>query len=401
VTIVSDFNKSGLVERAKNILLKPAETWSVIADEPTAAGGLFTGYAVILAAIPPVASFIGGQVFGHGIFGITYRPPFIGALVGAILQYVLSLVGVYIVALIIDALAPTFSGQKNRLQALKVAVYSYTAAWVAGAFAIIPALALLSLLGGLYSLYLLFLGLPRVMRSPEDKALGYTALTVVAAIVLGIVVSTIVGALGLGAINASSVGHISSSSDSGASGTIRIGGATVDLDKMNAPVKQIGAATGQAIDGGAAQAVPAIPTDILKTYLPSSFSGFARGDVEANSGGVAGFSGTNVAAEYLKGDAHLKLSITDINAAAGVVATAGAFGIESSKETANGYEKTGKVNGRMTTEEWDKQSKSGKYGVLIADRFMVEADGQGADMDDLKAAVTAVGPGKLETLAKK
>ncbi len=55
----------------------------------------------------------------------------------------------------------------------------------------------------------------------------------------------------------------------------------------------------------------------------------------------------------------------------------------------------------MTTEEWDKQSKSGKYGVLIADRFMVEADGQGADMDDLKAAVTAVGPTKLETLAKK
>lgn len=401
MTIVSDFNKSGLVERAKNILLKPAETWSVIAEEPASAGGLFTGYAVILAAIPPVASFIGGQVFGHGIFGITYRPPFIGALVGAILQYVLSLVGVYIVALIIDALAPTFGGQKNRLQALKVAVYSYTAAWVAGAFAIIPALAMLSILGGLYSLYLLFLGLPRVMRSPEDKALGYTALTVVAAVVLGIVVGTIVGALGLGAINASSVGHISSSSDSGASGTIHIGGATVDLDKMNAAVKQLGAATGQATDGGAAQAVPAIPTDILKTYLPSSFSGFARGDVEANSGGVAGFSGTNVAAEYLKGDAHLKLSITDINAAAGVIAIAGAFGIESSKESANGYEKTGKVDGRMTTEEWDKQSKSGKYGVLIADRFMVEADGQGADMDDLKAAVTAVGPGKLETLAKK
>jgi hypothetical protein len=80
---------------------------------------------------------------------------------------------------------------------------------------------------------------------------------------------------------------------------------------------------------------------------------------------------------------------------------AGAIGIESSKETANGYEKVGKVDGRMTTEEWDKQSKSGKYGVLIADRFMVEADGQGADMDDLKAAVTAVGPAKLETLAQK
>jgi hypothetical protein len=393
VTIASDFNKSGLVERARNILLKPAETWNVIADEPATAGGLFTGYAAILAAIPPVAGFIGGQVFGHGFFGITYRPPFIGALVGAILQYVLSLIGIYVVALIIDALAPTFDGQKNRVQALKVVVYSYTAAWVAGIFAIIPALALLSVLGGLYSLYLLYLGLPRVMRSPESKAVGYTALTVIAAIVLGIVVSAIVGALGLGAISAAGGGHISSSTDSGASGTLHIGGATVDLDRLNA-------ATKQATDG-AVQAVSAIPTDILKTYLPSSFSGFARGDIEANSGGVAGFSGSNVEAEYLKGDAHLKLSITDISAAGGFAAMAGAIGIESSKETANGYEKIGKVDGRMTTEEWDKQAKSGKYGVLVADRFMVEADGQGADMDDLKAAVTAVGPAKLETLAKK
>jgi hypothetical protein len=401
VTIVSDFNKSGLVERARNILLKPVETWNVIADEPATAGGLFTGYAVILAAIPPVAGFIGGQVFGHGIFGITYRPPFIGALVGAILQYVLSLVGIYIVALIIDALAPTFDGQKNRVQALKVTVYSYTAAWVAGAFAIIPALSLLSILGGLYSLYLLYLGLPRTMRSPESKAVGYTAVTVIVAIVLGIVVSAIVGALGFSAITASGGGHISSSTDNGTSGTIHIGGATVDLDKFNAATKQMEAATRQATDGDAARAVPAISTDILKDYLPSSFSGFARGDIETSSGGVAGFSGTNVDAEYLKGDAHLKLSITDISSAGSFAAMAGAIGIESNKETVNGYEKVGKVDGRLTTEEWDKQSKSGKYGVLVADRFMVEADGQGADMDDLKAAVAAVGPAKLETLAKK
>jgi hypothetical protein len=262
-------------------------------------------------------------------------------------------------------------------------------------------LSLLSILGGLYSLYLLYLGLPRVMRSPESKAVGYTAVTVIVAIVLGIVVSAIVGALGLSAITASGGGHISSSTDSGASGTLHIGGATVDLDKFNAAAKQMEAATKQATDGDAARAVPAISTDILKGYLPSSFSGFARGDIETSSGGVAGFSGTNVDAEYLKGGAHLKLSITDISSAGGFAAMAGAIGIESNKETVNGYEKVGKVDGRLTTEEWDKQSKSGKYGVLIADRFMVEADGQGADMDDLKAAVTAVGPAKLETLAKK
>ena len=404
MTIAHDFNKSGLVERARSILLKPTETWGTIAEEPATVGGLYSGYAVILAAIPPVAGFIGGQVFGHSVFGITYRAPFIGGLVGAILQYVLSLVGIYILALIIDALAPSFDGQKSRVQAMKAAVYSYTAAWVAGIFGLIPALAPLTILGGLYTLYLLYLGLPRVMHAPQSKAVGYTAVVVVVGIILALVVGAIVGMLGLGAITAAGGGHMSSSSSSdGASGTLHIGGATVDLDKLNAAAKQMEAAGKQAAAnaGDGSNAMPPISADILKELLPSSFSGYSRGDVESSSGGVAGISGSNVKAQYAKGDAHLKLSITDLNAAGGFAALAGAIGIESSKETTSGYEKMGKVDGRMTTEEWNRDSKSGKYGVLVANRFMVEADGQGADMDDLKAAVSSVGPSKLESLAKK
>jgi hypothetical protein len=404
MTIAHDFNKSGIVERARNILLRPAETWSVIADEPATASSLFTGYAIILAAIPPIAGFVGGQVFGHSLFGVTYRPPFVGALVGAIFRYVLSLIGIYVFALIINALAPSFDGQKNQVQALKVAVYAYTAAWVAGIFSIIPALGLLSLLGGLYSLYLLYLGLPKVMRAPESKALGYAAVCVLVGIVLSVVIGSVVGLLGFEAISTSGVGHVSTTDSGGTSGTIHIGGATVDLDKLNAASKQLEAASKQMTQNGNrtdGPAVLAISTDILKGYLPAAFSGYSRGDIEANSGGVAGFSGSNVEADYMKGDAHVKLSITDISAAGGFAAFAGAIGIESSKQTANGYEKIGKVDGRMTTEEWDKPSKAGKYGVLIADRFMIEADGQGADMDDLKAAVAAIGPTKLETLAKK
>ncbi|HEX4504930.1 MAG TPA: Yip1 family protein [Alphaproteobacteria bacterium] len=407
MTIASDFNKSGLVDRVKSILTKPAETWSVIDQEPATVGGLYTGYAMILAAITPVAGFIGGQVFGHSFFGVTYRPPFVGALVGAILQYVLALVGIYILAAIVNALAPSFDGQKNQIQAMKVAVYAYTASWVAGILGLVPALAPLALLGGLYSLYLLYLGLPRVMHAPQTKALGYTAVTVVVAIVITLIIGAVVGVLGFGAISASGGGHLSSSSGSdGSAGTLHIGGATVDLDKLNAAAKQMEAAGQQAAasangEAGDSKAVAAISADILKDYLPSSVSGYSRGDVEANSGGVAGFSGTNVEAKYAKGDAHMQLSITDLNAAGGFAALAGAFGVETSKQTATGYEKMGKVDGRMTTEEWNKDSKSGKYGVLVADRFMVEADGEGADMDDLKAAVGAVGPNKLEKLAKK
>jgi uncharacterized protein YqgC (DUF456 family) len=105
-------------------------------------------------------------------------------------RYALSLVSVYVLALIIDALAPNFGGQKNSIQALKVAAYSSTAAWVAGVFMLLPALGILAILG-LYSFYLMFLGLPVLMKAPEEKAAGYVIVVVVCAIVLYVVVGAI------------------------------------------------------------------------------------------------------------------------------------------------------------------------------------------------------------------
>ncbi len=110
------------------------------------------------------------------------------------MQYVLGLAGVFLLGLVIEALAPTFGGTKDRLQAMKVAVYSSTAAWVAGIFGIFPPLAILSLVG-LYGLYLLYLGLPKLMKAPQEKALAYTAVSVVAYIVIFIVVGAIASAV--------------------------------------------------------------------------------------------------------------------------------------------------------------------------------------------------------------
>lgn len=180
-----------LMERAKNILFQPRQEWPVIDAEQASVAGLYTGYIIPLAAVGPVASLIGWSVLGM-------RIPFVGAIkvpIGdgfrmALIQYVGGLVGIFVLALIIDALAPTFGGQKNQIQALKVAAYSATAAWVAGIFGIIPALAILGLLG-LYSLYLLYLGLPVLMKAPQDKAMGYTVVVIVVAIVLGIVIQVI------------------------------------------------------------------------------------------------------------------------------------------------------------------------------------------------------------------
>ena len=190
-----------LVSRAKYILTRPKFEWPVIDAESASIKGLFTNYAVILAAIPAVATIVGQIAFGHR--GL------VGPLLGGALSYVLSLVSVYVLGLIIDALAPTFNGTKDKVQSMKVAVYSMTAAWTASIFNLFPALAWLGGLLGLYGFYLLYLGLPTVMKAPQDKALGYTVVVVLAAIVLamvvsaiaaGVVASFVVGTVGLGAL---------------------------------------------------------------------------------------------------------------------------------------------------------------------------------------------------------
>lgn len=402
MSVINETNPAGIIERARAILLKPAETWDTIAAEPATVSSLYRGYAVWLAAIPPVAGFIGGQVFGFGILGVTYHLPLFAALVGAILQYVFALIGVYVLALIVDALAPSFDGQKNRVQALKVTIYSYTAAWVAGIFTLIPMLGVLAILGALYSLYLLYLGLPKVMGAPQSKALGYTAVTVVSAIVVSVVIGLIVGLLGLGPASLSG-GHISTTSTEGKSGTLKFGDTTIDLDKLKEGSQQMADAVNGKTDASGKPALAPVSTDQLKALLPASLDGYARGDVSSASGAAGGIGGSSTSAEYKKDDgARFELSITDMGAVGGLTAIASAFGVESSKETATGYEKVGKVEGRMTTEEWDRESKTGKFAWVVANRFVVSADGSGGgSIDELKDAVKAVKPAELRALIGK
>ena len=171
-----------LIERVKAILLTPKTEWPLIEREPGDVGFLFTNYVAILAAIPAVCGFVGWLIIGGSLFS---------GLLNAIVGYILAFVAVYVMALIIDALAPSFNGQKNFGNALKLVVYSSTAAWLGGVFSLIPAIAILGLLCALYSLYLLYLGIPVLMKSPDDKSLIYTVVAVVCAIVVSIVIAAI------------------------------------------------------------------------------------------------------------------------------------------------------------------------------------------------------------------
>lgn len=172
-----------LVGRVKNILLDPQNEWRVIDAEQDKPIDILKNYVMIVAAIPVVCGFIGASIIGVG----PYRTGIFLGLVAAIINYVLTLVGVYAVAFIIDALAPTFGGRKDFNSAFKVAAYAPTAAWVAGVFALLPILTVLTVLG-LYSLYLFYVGLPPLMRTPPERAIGYVIAVIVAAVIVWILI---------------------------------------------------------------------------------------------------------------------------------------------------------------------------------------------------------------------
>jgi len=188
-----------LVSRAQQIILKPKEEWIKIKEEEISIQQLFTSYAAILAAIPAVAQFLGLAIIGGS------RVPYIGRSIFwrtfsfCIFYYIVSLVIVYLIGFIINALAPTFSSKKNQINAMKIAVYSMTPLWVAGVLYIIPFLGILVFLVSIYSIYLLYLGFAApLMDTPKDKVINYFVVSVIVSILIIAIMQTILWAIFFG-----------------------------------------------------------------------------------------------------------------------------------------------------------------------------------------------------------
>jgi hypothetical protein len=190
-----DLNK--VIQRARSLLVSPRTEWPVIAAEPATVADLYRGYIMIIAAIPPICEFVKVSVLGYAWHGFRiYRRGVGPGLAAAIVEYGILLLTVYVLAVIIELLAPNFAGQPNRVQALKVAGYSYTASWVAGFAQLLPGLyALFALAGALYSVFLLYLGLPSTMKVVPEQAGGYTAVIAIIALVVGWIIALIMGGI--------------------------------------------------------------------------------------------------------------------------------------------------------------------------------------------------------------
>lgn len=404
-----------LVERAKNIMLTPKTEWQAVAAEATPDSQVIVGYVLPLAAVAAIAGFIGMSLVGMsmGMFG-SVRMPIAWGFASAVYHLVMAIVMVYVLAFIIDALAPSFGAEKGLSRALKVAAYAYTPVWVASIVTILPMLGILVLLAAIYAIYLLYLGLAAVMRAPAEKAAGYTAVVVIAGIVLSVVIGVIgglmVGAgtpgrgmMGMGPGPAASFDRDSPMGKLDEFGR-KMEEANKRMDeaqKSGDPNKQMEAALGAlgtALSGG--KGVDPVQVDQLKPFVPETFAGLPRTDLRTDRSGVKGLMVAKAQGIYRDADGKksVDLEVTDSGGAAGLMGLAAWMGVQGEHEDGHRREVTRTEGDRIVHEEMDKDGGRSEYTVVIGKRFIVSATGHGVDLGTLRSGVGAVDLARLDSL---
>lgn len=177
-----------ILSRAWGLLTEPAKEWAQIRDERTTIPNILIGYVAPLAAIPPICDLIGSSLFNRLL---SVEPG--EALVRAVVTWLVSIALVAFLGILINALAQNFDADRDDLAAQKVAAYSLTPSFLSGVFSLWPPLWWLSLIALGAMVFLMYRGLPILMKAPADRALGYAATVTIAALVSGIVLFSLAG----------------------------------------------------------------------------------------------------------------------------------------------------------------------------------------------------------------
>ena len=396
-------DRAALLQRVLDILMRPRETWLKINAEDGNPGRIYLGYLVFLAAIPAVAGFIGYSLVGVGAFGISVRVPVVQGLVSMVVGYVLSLAMVYVLALIANMLAPRFQAQQDMGSAFKLVAYASTAGMLGGVFSILPSLAMLGLLAALYSVYLIYSGIPVLMKAPQEKAVGYTAALVVCGILAGIVVGLATslvtpGARGLGA-------GMAGMGDTG-SVTMKVPGTDIKIDtgrleeasrKMEeaqakgdtqAAAKAATEMMGAALGGKGGE--PFAPK-LLRDTLPERVGDLPRTAIEARSESAMGMQFTHVSAQYTHEDKELEIQIQDLGAVPALrMAMAGWATTTAESENADEVERIYRQGDTTIKESYRKDGSSADVALMLPNGVMVQAYGR-LPVEDLKRHLLPLG----------
>lgn len=435
----------GLLSRIKNIVLTPKTEWPVIAPEPTPIAQLFVAYVVPLAVLAAVIGFVRMSVLGvNTALGGSFRMPIGGGLTYTVMMLVSALIGVFVVGLIINALAPTFSGQRDQRQALKVSAYSLTPAMLSSVLALSPILpTLLQFLAGCYGIYVLYLGLPVVMQAPKEKAFGYTASVVICTILLGVVFGILATFAHIGGARAGLVGAtpaeraadqalareqgaatvgntIGSMLGTDAKGKADLGSAISNLAKAGESQAQASASS-QSADApqnaqsplsaagglltalggalGGPNRVATVDFKTLQALLPASLPGMKRTAAEGENQGALGVKTSTAKADYAANDGSgVHLEIADISGVSGLLDLAGDLIQNTTSQSDSGFEKDVVIGGRTVHEKYDARGKKGDLSVVVAKRFSVDLSGTGVEMNALEQSLGQIDLARLESM---
>ena len=396
-------DRAALLQRVLDILMRPRDTWLQIDAEDGNPARIYLSYLVFLAAIPAVAGFIGYSLIGVGAFGISVRVPVVQGLVSMVVGYVLSLAMVYVLALIANMLAPRFQAQQDMGSAFKLVAYASTAGMLGGVFSILPSLAMLGLLAALYSVYLIYTGIPVLMKAPQEKAVGYTAALVVCGILAGIVVGLATslvtpGARGLGA-------GMAGMGDTG-SVAMKVPGTDIKIDtgrleeasrKMEeaqakgdtqAAAKAATEMMGAALGGKGGE--PFAPK-LLRDTLPERVGDLPRTAIEARSESAMGMQFTHVSAQYTHEDKELEIQIQDLGAVPALrMAMAGWATTTAESENADEVERIYRQGDTTIKESYRKDGSSSDVALMLPNGVMVQAYGR-LPVEDLKRHLLPLG----------
>lgn len=410
-----------LIERIKSILLKPKETWPVIEQEGSEIKAIYRDYLVYLAAVPAIAGFIGMSLIGASAFGVSFRVPIVSGLMNMVVGYALSLVMVYVLALIANALAPAFKGEKNLPNAFKLIAYGATAGMVGGIFNILPALSMLGVLAALYSIYLIYTGIPVLMKSPPEKSLGYTAVLIICGAVAGMVLgaaSTIftqgAGMGGPGIHGSAKAPHMSDSGEL----TLKIPGTEITLDssRIEAASRRMeeaqsrgdAEAAGKAMNemmgavmGGGEGGQPFAP-ETLRDFTPDSLGDFTRTSMDARTEGGFGMTFSSVTAEYVRNDSLLEVKLQDIGAMPALMMAMGGWTNSTvDRETQDAVERVHKKDGMSIKEEYRKDGSSANLELILANGVMVSVSGRQVDIGEVREVVSSLDLKRLGNLKRQ
>jgi Yip1 domain len=452
----SSAHAAGLLTRIRNIVLAPKQEWPRIDAEPTTIAQLCSGYVLPLSLLTALLAFLRMSVIGVTVpFAGVPRLPMTTGLEYLVLALISGLIGSFFVALIINGLAPSFGGQRDQRQAMKVAAYALTPAWLSSVLALSPILpSLLQFLAGCYGIYVMALGLPVLMRNPRDRTVGYTATVVVCVLLLGIafgIASAVVGHFGASGsvfgMNHQVTDSPAASRDRAAAQAANIVGNALGTDAQGkaglATALSNLAKSGETLQNtevtrtdtpSAAGTMPAAPpqnTDPsanpmaataglltalggalggpnrvepvdfnqLSAMLPSTVADMKRTHIKGEGKAAVGVKTTSAVANYANDSgAEMDLEIDDMSGVSSLMGLSKTLVESNTSQSDTGYEKNLTLAGRSAHETYDSRSKKGEINMLVANRFTVNVSGTGVDMPTLEQAYAQIDLDKLESL---